>query len=232
MPSPEHALVVGKFAPLHRGHQLVLDRALEVAGRLTVVVWSNPDFPDMDDEVRAGWLRQLYPQATVVVGVDGPPNDAPGPVHWAYVADLLARHGLTPDVVLYERGLRPALRRPPGAGPRGRRSRAPGRARVGHGHPGRRPRRARPPRPRRVPALRRVGRVPGGRVDRQDDPGRAHGRRAGHGRGPRVRAPAPRRARRPARPGGLRHHRHPAPPAGGRGRARRPTATCSWTPTP
>ncbi len=100
MPSPEHALVVGKFAPLHRGHQLVLDRALEVAGRLTVVVWANPDFSDMDDEVRAGWLRQLYPQATVVVGADGPPDDAPGPVHWAYVADLLARHGLCPDVVL------------------------------------------------------------------------------------------------------------------------------------
>lgn len=97
----EHALVVGKFAPLHRGHQLLLDRAAQVAERLTVIVWSNPDFADMPSTVRAAWVRQLYPQARVLVGEDGPPNDADGPVHWAYVAQLLRSHGMAmPDVVV------------------------------------------------------------------------------------------------------------------------------------
>ena len=100
MRTHEHALVVGKFAPPHRGHQLLLDRACEVAERVTVVVWSNPDFDDMPSRVRAGWIQELYPQAHVIVGDGGPPNDAPGPVHWAFIVGLLATHGGTPDVVL------------------------------------------------------------------------------------------------------------------------------------
>ena len=95
---PEHALVVGKFAPLHLGHQLVLDEASRV-GRLTVIVWSNPDFEDMPNEVRTGWIRALYPSAHVIVGEGGPSNDAPDVVPREYVRDLLARHDLHPDVV-------------------------------------------------------------------------------------------------------------------------------------
>ncbi|MEO8693965.1 MAG: AAA family ATPase [Acidimicrobiales bacterium] len=100
MPTHEHALVVGKFAPLHRGHQLVLDRASASASRLTVILWSNPDFVDMPNEVRAKWVRELYPQATVLVGDNAPRNDAPDRVHWQYVASMLADRGLAPDVVL------------------------------------------------------------------------------------------------------------------------------------
>jgi NadR type nicotinamide-nucleotide adenylyltransferase len=97
----EHALVAGKFAPLHRGHQLVLDTASRCAARLTVVVWSNPDFVTMPNEVRAGWVRELYPDATVIAAVDGPPNDAADDVHRAYIKLLLGRHGLAlPDVVV------------------------------------------------------------------------------------------------------------------------------------
>lgn len=100
MPTHRHALVVGKFAPLHHGHQLLLDRATELAERVTVVVWSNPDFVEMSNEVRAAWIRELYPNAQVIVGDDGPPNDAPGPEHWVYIAQLLALQNLAPDVVV------------------------------------------------------------------------------------------------------------------------------------
>src|SRR5262245_66418217 len=96
----EQSLVVGKFAPLHPGHQLVLDRAREVAHQLTIVIWSRPDFDDMPNAVRAEWLRTLYPQATVLIGSDGPENHAPDAEQWAYVADLLQRHDRRPDVVL------------------------------------------------------------------------------------------------------------------------------------
>ena len=99
VPHYEHALVAGKFAPLHRGHEALLDHATSIAGRLTIIVWSNPDFPGMPNEVRGGWLRELYPGATVVVGEDAPANDAPDAAQHAYVRRLLARHGLHPDVV-------------------------------------------------------------------------------------------------------------------------------------
>lgn len=95
----EHALVVGKFAPPHRGHQFLIDAALAAADRLTILIWSNPDFTEMPSAVRAGWLTDLYPVATVIVADDGPPNDAPGPVHHRYIAALLERRGEHPDVV-------------------------------------------------------------------------------------------------------------------------------------
>lgn len=95
-----HALVVGKFAPLHRGHQRLLDAAGEAAREVTVVVWSNPDFADMANETRAGWVRELYPRARVLVAHDGPPNDRPDHVHREYVRRLLAGQGLQPDVVV------------------------------------------------------------------------------------------------------------------------------------
>ena len=109
MPSYDHALVVGKFAPLHRGHQALLDHASAIAGRLTVVVWSNPDLPAMPNETRAGWVRELYPAATVLVGADGPANDAPDDEQHAYVARLLDRHGPRPDVVCTNEAYGPAF---------------------------------------------------------------------------------------------------------------------------
>ena len=100
MPTHEHALVVGKFAPLHRGHQLLLDLASAVAEQLTVIVWSNPDFPDMPSEVRAGWVRALYPNARVLAPRDAPDNAEPDHVHREYVAATLRTHRFRPDVVL------------------------------------------------------------------------------------------------------------------------------------
>lgn len=94
-----HALVVGKFAPLHTGHQQLLDHAHALADEVTVIVWSTPDFDAMPNEVRAGWVRTLYPAACVLVGHDGPPNDAADEVQRDYTSALLARHGRVPDMV-------------------------------------------------------------------------------------------------------------------------------------
>ena len=143
MPAFEHALVVGKFAPLHRGHQALLDHATAIARRLTVVVWSNPDFPEMPNAVRAGWVRELYPAATVLVGDDGPANSAPDAVQHAYVRRLLARHGLTPDVVCTNEAYGPAFAAslgvehvPCAAGGRPSRPAARRSAPTSHGHRG------------------------------------------------------------------------------------------------
>ena len=104
-----HALVVGKFAPLHLGHQQLLEHARALADELTVIVWSNPDFPEMSNEVRAGWVRSLYPTACVLVGDDGPRNEEPDGVQRNYTAALLARHGRVPDVVITREQYGPGL---------------------------------------------------------------------------------------------------------------------------
>ena len=53
------ALVVGKFAPLHRGHQDMIEAAAELSDRLVVLCWARPDFAFADSEARASWIRTL-----------------------------------------------------------------------------------------------------------------------------------------------------------------------------
>jgi NadR type nicotinamide-nucleotide adenylyltransferase len=84
-------LVVGTFAPLHRGHQLVIETALAACDRVTVMTWANPDLPSMPTAVRAGWVRALYPEAEVIAfdAADCPPDDAPDAVQQAFTASVL-----------------------------------------------------------------------------------------------------------------------------------------------
>jgi len=97
--------VVGKFAPLHRGHLRVLDEALARCERLSVWVYSRPDFPDMPSPLRRGWVRSLYP-ARLFPGLDllpdapqSPLNDEPDAIHRAYVRGVLDGWGVRPDAV-------------------------------------------------------------------------------------------------------------------------------------
>lgn len=85
-------LVVGKFAPLHRGHERLIAAALAACRRVVVMAWSNPDVPGMPVAVRAGWLRARFPAADVraFAAEAAPANRAPGPVHWAFVQAALA----------------------------------------------------------------------------------------------------------------------------------------------
>ena len=74
-------LVFGKFMPLHRGHQLLIDRALAQTDDVTIVVYdSEPPgtYPPMPLEKRLGWLERLYPQAEAIVPVADPLRDEPG----------------------------------------------------------------------------------------------------------------------------------------------------------
>lgn len=94
------ALVVGKFAPLHRGHEWLLDRALEVADQLVVMVWSNPDWDAAPSPVRAEWVRRLQPNALVIVPADPPPDDAGTDIQCAFTQAVLDRRGISIDVVV------------------------------------------------------------------------------------------------------------------------------------
>ena len=60
-------LVVGKFAPLHRGHQLVIDTALSQCDHVVLISWSIPEYPGCEPSVRVAWLAELYPQTTRLV---------------------------------------------------------------------------------------------------------------------------------------------------------------------
>lgn len=64
-------LTLGKFAPFHRGHQLVIETALKEVDELIVMVYAT-DLIDVPLQVRAGWIKQLYPKVRVIEAWDGP----------------------------------------------------------------------------------------------------------------------------------------------------------------
>ncbi|MCU0721218.1 MAG: AAA family ATPase [Pirellula sp.] len=65
-------LTLGKFAPLHKGHQFVIETALNEVDQLIVLIYDCPDIETLPLPVRAGWIRKLYPTAEVIEAWDGP----------------------------------------------------------------------------------------------------------------------------------------------------------------
>lgn len=60
-------LIVGKFSPLHRGHQLLIDEALAACDELVLLSYAKPERPGCDTARRRRWLKALYPQVPSLV---------------------------------------------------------------------------------------------------------------------------------------------------------------------
>jgi HTH-type transcriptional repressor of NAD biosynthesis genes len=87
-------LVVGKFAPLHRGHELVIRRALAECDEVVIISWANPELHGCEPERRERWLAELFPEARRLVIGEGfaprPPHDSePDDVQRRYAARVL-----------------------------------------------------------------------------------------------------------------------------------------------
>jgi len=59
-------VVIGKFHPFHRGHQHVIERALELCGRVTVIVCEQRSQP-VAGELRREWIARVVPAAEVLL---------------------------------------------------------------------------------------------------------------------------------------------------------------------
>ena len=55
---------IGKFAPLHKGHQFLIETALKEMDKLIVVVYDT-DLIDIPTEKRAEWIKELYPNVEI-----------------------------------------------------------------------------------------------------------------------------------------------------------------------
>ena len=64
-------LTLGKFAPFHRGHQLLVETALAEMDEVVIMVYAT-DVTDVPLQVRAGWIRELYPTVRIIEAWDGP----------------------------------------------------------------------------------------------------------------------------------------------------------------
>ncbi len=87
-------LVVGKFYPPHKGHNFLINTALEQCFAVTVLVVDGPG-QNIPAALRADWLRQIHPKANVKVINDiGKDDDS---LAWAnYTIEIL---GQAPEAV-------------------------------------------------------------------------------------------------------------------------------------
>lgn len=72
MAEKKTGLIIGKFAPLHKGHQFLIESALSRCDRLIVLVYDVPELTRIPVEVRMGWIKRLYPGVETVDAGRGP----------------------------------------------------------------------------------------------------------------------------------------------------------------
>lgn len=87
-------LIVGKFYPPHRGHKHLIDTAQAQVDELYVIVCQKPG-EDPRGELRAAWLREIHPQAHVLL-IDDTYDENDSRV-WA--ENSIRWLGFVPDVV-------------------------------------------------------------------------------------------------------------------------------------
>jgi HTH-type transcriptional regulator, transcriptional repressor of NAD biosynthesis genes len=88
-------LVVGKFAPLHLGHEQVIRAALADCNDVVLLNYSRPEFLGCEPSRRAAWLAARFPESTRIVLDHAteplPDNSDSDETHRAFCAAILRR---------------------------------------------------------------------------------------------------------------------------------------------
>lgn len=77
----EHGFIVGKFMPLHRGHMHLIDTTRARCDALTIMLFAHPNDP-IPGKIRLQWLKETYPDVTIIENTDPLPRDESGTKHW------------------------------------------------------------------------------------------------------------------------------------------------------
>ena len=62
---------IGKFAPLHKGHQYLIETAMKEMDEFYIVVYDT-DIIKNPVEERSDWIRKLYPKAHIIYAFNSP----------------------------------------------------------------------------------------------------------------------------------------------------------------
>lgn len=71
MKSTTIGLIPGRFAPFHRGHELLFKRAIAEMDHVVCIIFDTDDIL-VPLNVRANWIRTLYPSVHVIEGYNCP----------------------------------------------------------------------------------------------------------------------------------------------------------------
>ena len=62
---------IGKFAPLHKGHQYLIEKGLEEMDKFYVVIYET-EVIQIPIEKRADWIKKIYPNANIIYAKNPP----------------------------------------------------------------------------------------------------------------------------------------------------------------
>jgi HTH-type transcriptional repressor of NAD biosynthesis genes len=92
-------LVVGKFCPLHKGHEMVINKAFAMCDSVVIISYTSLTGVPSAAHRRA-WLTDLYPEALVIVPESGFPDDnASEDTHRNYCFELCDSLRVVPDAI-------------------------------------------------------------------------------------------------------------------------------------
>ncbi|MBQ8131635.1 MAG: hypothetical protein IJ193_04010 [Bacilli bacterium] len=86
---------IGKFAPLHLGHDQLIQKGIQ-ENDLFYILINDTDVTDISLEVRANWLKELYPDANILLGTNPPKRYGMDPESIQIQTDYLKKmfHGI------------------------------------------------------------------------------------------------------------------------------------------
>ncbi|RUT05145.1 transcriptional regulator NadR [Dulcicalothrix desertica PCC 7102] len=94
-----YGLTLGKYAPLHKGHQFVIETAILEMNKVVVMIYDSPEVTNIPLAVRVNWLRSIYPSVEVIEAWDGPSETGLTPeikkMHEDYIIKQLAGRKIT-----------------------------------------------------------------------------------------------------------------------------------------
>ena len=62
---------IGKFAPLHKGHEALIEKGIQENDEFYILI-NDTEKTNIPLQTRAEWLKQLYPTAHIILGVNPP----------------------------------------------------------------------------------------------------------------------------------------------------------------
>lgn len=71
MSNEKIGFTIGKFAPLHKGHEYLIETGIKEMDKFIVIVYET-DLIKLDIEKRAKWIKKLYPNITIKLAHNPP----------------------------------------------------------------------------------------------------------------------------------------------------------------
>lgn len=62
---------IGKFAPLHKGHQYLIEKGLNEMDKFYVAIYET-DVTKIPIEIRANWIKKIYPEVHIIYAKNPP----------------------------------------------------------------------------------------------------------------------------------------------------------------